>query len=380
MDCSEPDSAGSTEGRLGEAGTLGRRADKAQLRACARRREASPSSPAVRERLVGCVAGAVLLGALPGPSAAAGDAHSVRITEWVVPWPHSRPRHTYVDDAHRVWFVGAGSDYVAYLDPFSGKFKRFALEPGTGPHSLVVDAEGGIWYAGSEAAHIGKLVLEQEMLLKFPMPKPDASDPHSLALGHDGDIWFTVERGNFVGRLEAETGRIRLIEVPTPGARPHDIAIDSKDRPWIAEYGTNKLAVVDPESMRIREFPLPRAAARPRRLCVTSGDEIWYADYARGNIGRLNPATGAVDEWPVPGGRDARPDAIASDGRDRIWFVETGLRPNRFVGFDPETGEFFSVTGIGSGAGAVHSLHYYAPAGEIWFGTDANTIGRAEVQ
>ena len=68
-----------------------------------------------------------------------------------------------------------------------------------------------------------------------------------------------------------------------------------------------------------------------------------------------------------------------TDGRDRLWFVETGPSPNRFVGFDPEMESFFSVTDIGSGGGAVRHMVFHAPTRSIWFGTDANTVGRAKV-
>jgi virginiamycin B lyase len=40
---------------------------------------------------------------------------------------------------------------------------------------------------------------------------------------------------------------------------------------------------------------------------------------------------------------------------------------------------YFSETDIPSGAGSVRHMYYFEPAGEVWFGTDANTIGRARV-
>ena len=49
------------------------------------------------------------------------------------------------------------------------------------------------------------------------------------------------------------------------------------------------------------------------------------------------------------------------------------------VGFDPATGEFFSQTDIPSGGGTVRHMVYYEPAGELWFGTDTNYIGRAAI-
>jgi virginiamycin B lyase len=70
---------------------------------------------------------------------------------------------------------------------------------------------------------------------------------------------------------------------------------------------------------------------------------------------------------------------MATDDQDRIWFAETGSEPNRLIGFDPTTEEFFDVTPVPSGGGTVRHMVFHAPTGSLWFGTDANTIGRARV-
>jgi virginiamycin B lyase len=56
------------------------------------------------------------------------------------------------------------------------------------------------------------------------------------------------------------------------------------------------------------------------------------------------------------------------------------LEPNRLVGFDPASGEFFSMTEIASGGGTVRHMYFHAGGGAVWFGTDTNTIGRARVR
>lgn len=303
---------------------------------------------------------------------------SVDIREWEVPW-QGRPRDPYVRDRSRVWFVGQRTHYVAYLDPETGAFERYDLEEGTGPHNLIVDEDGTVWYAGNRAAHIGKLDPETGRIHKIAMPNPDARDPHTLTFDRHGDIWFTVQGGNFVGKLDVETEEVSLVEVPTPRARPYGIVTDGEGRPWIALLGTNKLATVDPETMELREVELPREETRPRRLAMTSDGAVWYVDYAGGRLGRYDPATGDVEEWLAPAGEEARPYGMAGDDSDRLWFVETGPSPNRFVGFDPATEEFFSVTEIPSGGGTVRHMFFYAPEGEVWFGADTNTIGRAKL-
>lgn len=301
------------------------------------------------------------------------------IEEWNVPWERTRPRDPYAADSGLVWFVGQGDDYVAWLDPVSGEFKRYDLGEGAGPHNLIVDGDGMVWYAGNRAAHIGRLDPSSGAIEKIPMPRPEARDPHTLVFDDAGDIWFTVQGGNFVGKLTVETRTVDLIEVPTKRARPYGIKIDGEGTVWVALFGTYKLARIDPAKMTLEEIELPREEARPRRLEVTSDGMVWYVDYADGMLGRLDPKTRAIDEWDMHGGSGSRPYGMASDAKGRIWLVESGRHPNRFVGFDPRTASFISSVEIESGGGTVRHMHYRAATNEVWFGTDTNTIGRAQL-
>jgi len=303
----------------------------------------------------------------------------VPIKEWPVPYPDSRPRDPYVDGQNRVWFVGQTGNYVAYLEPESGKFKRYELEAGALPHNLIVDQKGAVWYAGNGNGHIGKLDPATGKITRYPMPDPEVRDPHTLVFDQKGDIWFTVQTSNYVGRLRPATGKIDLIRVATPNARPYGIKIDSKGRPWFNEFGSEKIAMVDPATLKIEEHSLPNDRSRGRRMAITSDDRIWYVDYSRGYLGRFDPASKQFKEWTLPGGSGALPYAMAVDDRDRLWLVETGPQPNRFVGFDSKTEKFFGVTPIPSGGGTVRHMMFDGRTGQIWFGTDNNTIGRAQV-
>ena len=311
------------------------------------------------------------------------DSQDPQITEWEVPYAESRPRDPYVAPDGRVWFVGQRAHYAAVLDPETGEFERFPLEDGAGPHNLIVDAGGMVYYAGNRAQHIGKLDPSTGQIEKIMMPDDRAGDPHTLVWDHDGDIWFTVQGGNFVGHLDTETGAVRLTEGPAVegsrrgnSSRPYGIKMDSENRPWIALFNTNLIATVDPATMEMRTFELPEGA-RPRRLVVTSDDHVWYVDYARGTLGHVDPASGFVEEFPNPSGQESRPYGVAVDADDRVWLVETGVQPNRFVGFDTTTKQFFSEVEVESGAGTIRHMYYDEDANTIWFGTDANTVGRA---
>jgi virginiamycin B lyase len=313
------------------------------------------------------------------------SASEVRIQEWEVPYPESRPRDPYVAPDGRVWFVGQRSDYLAVLDPESGEFSRFDLPKGAGPHNQIVSEDGSVWYAGNRAAHIGKLDPATGEIQQFPMPDGDPRDPHTLVHDGRGGIWFTAQGANKVGHLDPATGEVKLVEAPErpgrggemTGVRPYGIKVDSHGRPWIALVGSNLVGTVDPATMEMTTYEVPEGAA-PRRLEIDSDDMVWYVDYARGKLARLDPATGDVKEWDSPGGPDSGPYGMAIDASDRIWYVETGADANPFVGFDPATEEF-TVTPIPSGAGAVRHMYYDESTNSVWFGTDNNTIGQAKL-
>ena len=300
------------------------------------------------------------------------------VTEWKVPWEKTRPRDPYVDAQGRVWFVGQEGNYIAYLNPSNGSFKRFEIEEGTNPHNLIVDKSGRVWFSGNRNARIGWLDATTGKSTIYHMPDAAAKDPHTMIFDAGGNMWFTAQFSNFVGHLDTKTGKVHLIRSPTKDSRPYGIVVDPSGRPWFDEFGSNKIATIDPRTMAIREYPLPNERTRPRRIAVTSDGTLWYGDYTRGMLGRLDPKTGAVREFPLPAAAQSLPYAMASDDRDRIWLAETGIQPNRLVGFDPKSESWISVTPISQSGGlTVRHMIYDKPTRSLWFGTDANTIGRA---
>ncbi|HET6680905.1 MAG TPA: hypothetical protein VFG84_06865 [Gemmatimonadaceae bacterium] len=322
------------------------------------------------------------LGAALHVTPAVAQTNPVTITEWEVPWgADTRPRDPYVAPDGRVFFVGQAGNYVAALEPSSGKFTRFEIDSGTHPHNLIVDSKGTVWYAGNRNAMIGQLDPATGQIIRHPMPNGVPRDPHTLLFDdREQNIWFTAQQAGKVGRLNMASGKLDIIDMATERARPYGIWLDSKGRPWICEFGTNKLAMIDPATLEVTEFPLPHERARARRLVVTPDDMVWYVDYTRSFLGRLDPKTGEVKEWQSPGGTGALPYAMSLDDKGRIWYVETGLKPSRLVGWDPKTEKFFSITPIAESGGLTVRHMYFDPERrEFWFGTDAGTIARAKV-
>ncbi|MEQ8233723.1 MAG: lyase [Gammaproteobacteria bacterium] len=309
---------------------------------------------------------------------ATSRAAELRVEEWTVPWPETRPREPEVAPDGTVWFAGQKGGYVGRLQPETGAFEKVDLGPGTGPHNVIVDDAGKVWIAGNRSAWIGRYDPSTGSLEKFPTPEPGARDPHTLVFAPDGALWFTSQMGNNVGRLRPATGDIDLVAVPTPAARPYGIKVSREGRPWVALLGTNKLASVDPESLSLSEVALPRADARPRRLVLSSDGDVWYVDYLEARLGRYRPRDGTFREWRTPGGDGAGPYGMAIDAKDRVFYVETGVTPNRMVVFDTREKQVLASARIDSGA--IRHMYYHPPSDAVWFGTDANTVGRARLE
>jgi virginiamycin B lyase len=322
---------------------------------------------------------ACLTTSLALPVAAAQKQEAVTIKEWPVPWPDTHPAAPFVAGA-QVWFAGSAGHYLGTLDPQTGTFKRIDLIDEPGPQSVIVAANGMVWFSGPLHGYIGRFDPVSRRVAHMSMPSEVASDPRTLMfeLG-ERNIWFTAPEGNIVGRFRIDTGIFDVLGVSVHGARPDGIASAANGTPWFALSGTNQLAQVDPASFIITQYPLPRAAARPRRIAFSSDGRVWYVDFAEGYLGVFTPATKATKEWRFPAGKNSLPYGMALDAKDRVWAVETGVQPNRLVGFDPKTEAFFSTTAVPSGGGSIANLRYDRPTGRMWFATEKGTIGFANV-
>jgi len=288
----------------------------------------------------------------------------VRIEEWNVTTPDSRPHDPAVAPDGSLWYTGMRSNTLGRLDPKTGTIKEYPLKtPDSGPHGLVADGEGNIWFTANSKGYLGRLNPRTGNVAEYPMPDRAARDPHSLIFDPKGILWFTVQEGNFAGQLDPRTGTVRLRQLPAPGSRPYGIVVNSRGIPFFCEFGANKLASIHPETMEIKECALPEGA-RPRRLAVVENDIIYYSDFARGYLGRFDPKSGKVEEWASPGGPQSQPYGIAVTQDGTIWYSESGVRPNRIIRFDPKT-KTFAAWPIPSGGGVVRHM-VATPEGDLY--------------
>jgi virginiamycin B lyase len=249
--------------------------------------------------------------------------------------------------------------------------QEYRLPLAARPHSIVPDEEGNIWYTGNSNGTIGMLDPETGLIKEFPT---QARDPHSAAFHPNGNLYFTAQGAGMLGRLDPETGE--LTEVPSE-PRPYGIQVGSNGTLWVAFNGTNKIGAMDPETMNIRYFEIPNEASRVRRLGLDSQGMVWFVNSTQGKIGRLNPATGSIRQWDSPSGPTSHPYALAVVD-DKVWYNESGTRPDALVQFDPANETFQSWT-IPSGVGIVRNMWVTQDNNLLIHQSSSNRIGVVEI-
>ena len=271
----------------------------------------------------------------------------------------------------KVWFVGQAGNYIAHFDPKTEQFKRYEIEEGTNPHSINVDANGIVWYTGNRNGRIGRLDPSGGGL-KIIMTG-EAKDPHTHVFDGKGNIWFTSQGSNRIGRLNMKTEKVdsdhaRTSSRPTPTA-------SSSTRTAIRGsrcFRTNTLVRIDPNTLAVTPFKQATEASRSRRIETTPDGMMWYVDEPRGFLGRIDPEDRRDQGMAGARRPRSRPYALTKDDQGRLWFSETGP-VKQLVGFDPKTEKFFSVNTV---SGNIRHMQFHAPTKAMWFGTDANKIGR----
>jgi virginiamycin B lyase len=291
------------------------------------------------------------------------------LKEWDVEWG-GRTRDPAVAPDGKVWFVGQAGNYIAVFDPKTEQFKRYEIEPGTNPHTLIVDPKGIVWYAGNRNNRIGRLDPATGAIKTIMTG--EAKDPHTMVFDGKGNIWFTSQGSNRVGRLNMATEKVDLVTPHEQPSNPYGIVLDAKGTPWVALFRTNTVAKIDPNTLVVARFNQAHAESRSRRLDVTPDGMVWYGDQPRGFLGRINPATGETKEWQVPGATAARPYALTRDDQGRIWLADSGPE-KRLIGFDPKTERFFANIPVSD---TIRHMFFDPKTKMMWFGTDANKIGR----
>jgi virginiamycin B lyase len=192
--------------------------------------------------------------------------------------------HTIVLDATgTLRFTKQSGGKLGRLDRATGKITEYPM-PG-GPYGLAVDRQGNIWVCRMGADKLGKLDPRTGAITELSMGF--GSRPRRIASAPDGTLWVALYGNGKLAQVDPVAGKvIRELEMPAgPNGGPYAVTVDGAGRVWANEINTDTVAILDPQSGRFRVVDLPSSGTGIRKAIIDAEGRYWYMASHIGKIG-----------------------------------------------------------------------------------------------
>jgi virginiamycin B lyase len=246
-----------------------------------------------------------------------------------------------------MWFCGQRNGTLNRLDPRDGSIRVVNLGPGAAPHGVVRGPDGAAWVTEGGQNAIARVDPRDHRVQLWRLPERFANANLNTGVFDDrGTYWFTGQNGIY-GRLHPATERMEVWEAPR-GRGPYGIAKTPQGTVWYVSLAGSHLAQIeDLETGRVRivEPPTPNQGAR--RVWSDGRGRVWISEWNSGNVSVHDPRDGSWRVWRLPGERP-RAYSVWVDPSDKVWL--TDFPANAIVRFDPATEGFLSFPSDRAGA------------------------------
>ena len=169
------------------------------------------------------------------------------------------------------------------LDPDSGKFERFPIDP-----------RGFIKGRG-----------------------------HDPIVDKDQNVWLATIVGNQLTKYDRKTGKIINYEPPTPNSYPYGLDKDKDGNIWISQFVQCRIAKFNPKTEEWTEYPVLTAYqddpfCTVRRPTVGPDGTVWYGIFNKGILGKLDPGHRQDGGVQGPDGDVGALRRLARSGRQHL--------------------------------------------------------------
>ena len=152
---------------------------------------------------------------------------------------------------------------------------------------------------------------------------PEGSVPHGLTAPTPDRVWVSLEHEDRLVRIDRSGSILASIALPE-GTGPHAVLRARDGSLWYAGKEGSVIGHVDPRTRTVlRTWPLAMNSLSIY-LAEAPDGAIWFTELLGSSIGRVKDGRLTTIPLPgsAPGDASARPIAIESDARGRIWFSE----------------------------------------------------------
>lgn len=246
--------------------------------------------------------------------------------------PESAPHGVIQGPDDAAWITDSGLNAIVRFDPKTGKIDVWKLPEGTAYANLntaAFDGDGNLWFTGQNGIY-GRL---DPMSGKVDVFKdPEGRGPYGIESTPDGEVYYASLAGSHLGKIDRTTGKVTIIEPPTPDQGARRVWADSKGNLWVSEWKSGQLSRYTPGTGEWKSWKLPSEKAQAYAVYVDERDVVWVSDFGSNTTFAFNPQSG---EWTrYPGSREGanvrqilgRPGEVylPESGLDRIMVISTG--------------------------------------------------------
>jgi len=224
---------------------------------------------------------ALNLTAFPRPT---GDATRIIVTEYDLSRP-DKPADWILPHNGSDWSEGTPSRYE-----------------GRGPHDVVVDRQGIVWFADdvTPGRTLGKLDPRTGQVTDFVLTNSTshADSSHAITLDRDGNVWAADDSAGMPIEFVPETKKFKTYQKPSDLPRAGDfIAVDSKGNIWAPH--TDGAVKLDPQTGKYTIYTIPTKGKSTYGIDADKNDNIWIAQPTADKIAFIDAQTGETSEVAV---------------------------------------------------------------------------------
>lgn len=159
------------------------------------------------------------------------------ITEFAVPTPAALPLGITLGPDNALWFTERSAEKIGRFDLAAEQFIEYPLAAGSNPQRIVLGRDGALWFTEFLPSKLGRITVRGQ-LTEYAV----ASQPVGIAADRDG-LWYAGFNAARIGRVDYHGASAAEYQVPTPGSRPFQIIVmrGRNAGVWFTEQAANQV-------------------------------------------------------------------------------------------------------------------------------------------
>src|SRR5919197_1243927 len=183
----------------------------------------------------------ILPGVASGSAAAGSTRASVKVTEFPLPTPSSRPYQIVAGPDGNLWFTERFADLIAKFNPNTGQLLAEYSIPteNAQPWGITAGPDGALWFTEEDVDQIGRMTTNGQV---FELPTQSCCFPTFITTGADGRLWFTLNDAGKVAGINPSGGSLGVFP---GGSYPIGITPGPDGNIWFTESQSNAIGRVE---------------------------------------------------------------------------------------------------------------------------------------